>query len=416
MSAVEILESCGTNHAEKPLFPTGPLYTAQLPNLITCVVLASGCALMVSTSISGFNTEVSLVAASIGLVADMLDGFVARSLKASSKFGAAFDQLADLSCFGIGPAVFFIRHQMTSGTSFSALLAGYLYMACSAARIARELVVHGISKPEFFVGIPTNLACPILLGAIYDSPNAGWLQGPVVLLSVLMVLPIEIPKDLGTGLLRKKPAEESRDQPLKVKRDVSKPLFPEGPIYRAQVPNLVTCVVIACGCSLMASSAIPGFTPEISLVAAAIGLAADVVDGFLARSLNASSKFGAAFDQLADLTCFGIGPAIFFIRHQMEQGLVFSALIPGYLYMVCAAARIARELVVHNISKPLFFVGIPTNLACPILLSAVYALPQASWLPFLAVGLSAMMVMPVKIPKDLGTGLLGKVAEGPKVA
>merc|ERR1739845_230451 len=109
----------------------------------------------------------------------------------------------------------------------------------------------------------------------------------------------------------------------------------------------VTCIVIACGCSLMVSSSIPGFTPEVSLLAAAIGLAADIVDGFLARTLNASSKFGAAFDQLADLTCFGIGPAIFFIRHQMEQGRTFSALIAGYIYMVCAAGRIARELVVH---------------------------------------------------------------------
>merc|ERR1711988_826084 len=123
----------------------------------------------------------------------------------------------------------------------------------------------------------------------------------------------------------------------------------------------------------------------MGLIAAAVGLVADMLDGFLARSLKATSKFGAAFDQLADLTCFGVGPAIFFIRHQMEQGSVLSALIPGYLYMVCAAARIARELVVHNISKPMFFVGIPTNLACPILLSMAYVLPNAWWLPLLVV-------------------------------
>jgi CDP-diacylglycerol--serine O-phosphatidyltransferase len=282
-------------------------------------------------------------------------------------------------------------------------------MACSAARIARELVVHNISKPEFFVGIPTNLACPILLGAIYDCPDAAWLQGLVFALSALMVMPVEVPKDLGTGLLKKKRRDEPA--PLPVKRDIGNPTFPQGPIYKAQVPNMVTCIVIICGCSLMASTSIPGFTPEVSLIAAAIGLTADMLDGFLARSLNATSKFGAAFDQLADLTCFGIGPAVFFIRHQMEQGLMPAsvALIPGYLYMVCAAARIARELVVHNIGKPTFFLGIPTNLACPILLSMVYAFPNAWWLPLLVVVLSAMMVMPVKIPKDLGTGLLARV-------
>jgi CDP-diacylglycerol--serine O-phosphatidyltransferase len=362
---------------------------------------------MVSTSVPGFSPEITLIAAGIGLIADMLDGFAARALKATSKFGAAFDQLADLCCFGIGPAVFFIRHQMTHETNYLVLFAGFAYMACAAARIARELVVHNISKPEFFVGIPTNLACPILLGAIYDCPDARWLPGLALALSALMVMPIEVPKDLGTGLLKKRTPDESAPQPMK--GDIRNPIFPQGPIYKAQVPNVVTCIVIVCGCSLMASTSIPGFTPELSLIAAAVGLVADMLDGFLARSLNATSKFGAAFDQLADLTCFGIGPAVFFIRHQMQQGLMLSALLPGYLYMVCAAARIARELVVHNIGKPTFFVGIPTNLACPILLTTVYALPNAWWLPVLVVLLSAMMVMPVKIPKDLGTGLLAPV-------
>merc|ERR1719491_1488024 len=78
--------------------------------------------------------------------------------------------------------------------------------------------------------------------------------------------------------------------------------------------------------------------------------------------------------------------------------------------MACATGRIARELVVHNISKPMFFVGIPTNLACPILIGAVYAFPNAQWLPLLALVLNAMMVMPVEIPKDLGTGLLQRPA------
>jgi|Transcript_39283 CDP-diacylglycerol--serine O-phosphatidyltransferase len=400
--------------AEKPTFPTGPFYKAQMPNFITCIVVAAGCVLMVSTSVPGFSPEVTLIAAGIGLTADMLDGFAARALKATSKFGAAFDQLADLCCFGIGPAVFFIRHQMAQETNYFALFAGFAFMACAAARIARELVVHNITKPEFFVGIPTNLACPILLGSIYDCPDAGWLPVLALVLSALMVMPVEIPKDLGTGLLKK----EARNEPEShaIKRDIANTIFPQGPIYKAQAPNLVTCIVIVCGCSLMASTSIPGFTSELSLVAAAIGLGADILDGFVARSLNATSKFGAAFDQLADLTCFGIGPAVFFIRHQMEQGFVLSALVPGYLYMVCAAARIARELVVHNIGKPTFFVGIPTNLACPILLSVVYALPHAWWLPLVVVALSAMMVMPVKIPKDLGTGLLTPVDVQPKSA
>lgn len=169
--------------------------------------------------------------------------FLARSLKATSKFGAAFDQLADLTCFGVGPAIFYIRHELKVAAWKSAgkintdatvslltwpppdsspnaffpyipspswlfiFFAGFLYMASSCARIARELVVHNIGKPEYFVGIPTNLACPILLLVVYlDFAPKIVVALFVLVLSALMIMPVEIPKDLGTGLLRKAPA------------------------------------------------------------------------------------------------------------------------------------------------------------------------------------------------------------------
>merc|ERR1739845_9560 len=97
---------------------------------------------------------------------------------------------------------------------------------------------------------------------------------------------------------------------------------------------------------------------------------------------RAQSKFGSAFDQLADLTCFGIGPAIFFMRMQLDGldawGWVqFMSLLAGYVYVVSSVARIARELVVHNISRPTFFVGIPTNLACPVVVLSTYYYQQS---------------------------------------
>eukprot|EP00392_Amoebophrya_sp_AT5.2_P001367 g1369.t1 len=78
----------------------------------------------------------------------------------SSKFGAAFDQLADLSCFGLSTAAYFVRHQAakTDGSPVLIWFVGYVYAVCACARIARELVVHKIGKPEFFVGIQWELA------------------------------------------------------------------------------------------------------------------------------------------------------------------------------------------------------------------------------------------------------------------
>eukprot|EP00927_Polykrikos_kofoidii_P000964 TRINITY_DN10357_c0_g1_i1.p1 TRINITY_DN10357_c0_g1~~TRINITY_DN10357_c0_g1_i1.p1 ORF type:complete len:208 (-),score=24.03 TRINITY_DN10357_c0_g1_i1:103-726(-) len=183
------------------------------------------------------------------------------------------------------------------------------------------------------------------------------------------------------------------------------PTFPPGPIWKAQVPNLVTCVVIGCGCTLMVSSSVPGFRPEHSIVAAFVGILADILDGTLARALEVKSKFGAAFDQLADLTCFGIGPSIFYMRHELEGELLTKSYVlvvcTGYIYMACSVARISRELVVHDITRPNFFIGIPTNLACPVLILSVYFCPKAWWLPYLVLVLSYMMVMTRKIPKGL---------------
>merc|ERR1712203_1240245 len=99
----------------------------------------------------------------------------------------------------------------------------------------------------------------------------------------------------------------------------------------------------------MVSSSIPGISPGVCVLATLLGLVADILDGTAARLLNVKSKFGATFDQLADLTCFGIGPAIFFTRQQqLAQGpsapLLLQALtvVAGYCYMACSVFRIAR--------------------------------------------------------------------------
>merc|ERR1719414_1118629 len=83
------------------------------------------------------------------------------------------------------------------------------------------------------------------------------------------------------------------------------------------LPNAITFVTVACGFLLMVSTSIPAISPKVCVFATVCGLVADVLDGQVARWLRVKSKFGATFDQLADLTCFGIGPAIFFPRQRL---------------------------------------------------------------------------------------------------
>jgi len=175
------------------------------------------------------------------------------------------------------------------------------------------------------------------------------------------------------------------------------------------IPNAITCVTVACGFVLMVSSSIPGISPGVCVFATFLGLVADVLDGTAARWLNVKSKFGATFDQLADLTCFGIGPGIFFTRqgliHEASDSLTvrtFMVILAGYSYMACSVFRIARELIVHEGARPLYFVGIPTNLACIFLVPLAAVFPHHPLLPVVVLVLSGMMVMPVEIPKGLG--------------
>eukprot|EP00403_Amphidinium_massartii_P014900 CAMPEP_0178418284 /NCGR_PEP_ID=MMETSP0689_2-20121128/25008_1 /TAXON_ID=160604 /ORGANISM="Amphidinium massartii, Strain CS-259" /LENGTH=212 /DNA_ID=CAMNT_0020039671 /DNA_START=25 /DNA_END=660 /DNA_ORIENTATION=+ len=197
---------------DKPVMPEG--FLAQIPNMITGAVVLSGCVLMMSASLPGYEAWMGVAAFWAGFIADILDGWTARKLKVGTKFGSYFDELADLTAFGIGPAVFFMRHYMQpkgNGGTITTGLAGYLYMLSSVYRISRELVVHRGSRPKFFVGLPTNGGALFLVHIVYIFPQASWLNVVMLFLSIVMAAPVKIFKD-PTGLLI--PFEEQRKSML----------------------------------------------------------------------------------------------------------------------------------------------------------------------------------------------------------
>lgn len=74
-----------------------------IPNLLTCLNLTCGV-----LAIIGFctgNQETAPILIGISLVADFLDGFVARLLKINSPIGKELDSLADVVTFGVFPGV-----------------------------------------------------------------------------------------------------------------------------------------------------------------------------------------------------------------------------------------------------------------------------------------------------------------------
>jgi len=312
--------------------------------------------------------------------------------------------------------VYLMRYCMEDGFNVWVFLAGYAYMLASVYRISRELVVHRGKRPLFFVGVTTNMASFFLVVAVYLLDRFGldrWLPSLVVagILTFTMVRPKKLCKDPTCLFIsyeeQKKSMEESeRIEEEELTRERSKPIMPVG--FKAQIPNIITGIVILCGCILMTSASVLGWKPWKGMVVVFIGLIADILDGTVARLLKVGTKFGAYFDELSDLTAFGIGPAVYFMRHCIDNGGSFiGTCVVGYLYMLASVYRISRELVVHRGKRPLFFVGITTNMASAFLVVFVFlfdALDISPWLPLPVFPLSVFMAMPRKFYKD-PTGL-----------
>jgi CDP-diacylglycerol--serine O-phosphatidyltransferase len=147
----------------------------------------------------------------------------------------------------------------------------------------------------------------------------------------------------------------------------------------------------------------------------------DMLDGRLARMGGRESLFGAEFDSLADVVSFGLAPALmmFFFILSPSQGILWFRNIGwlvGFIYLLCAAMRLARFNVITN---PLLkraakesgkdFVGLPVPAAAACVASTVLFLLKlddlnrglkhsALGLPFVMLLIAFLMMSTVRYP------------------
>ncbi len=147
----------------------------------------------------------------------------------------------------------------------------------------------------------------------------------------------------------------------------------------------------------------------------------DALDGRLARMGGRESLFGAEFDSLADVVSFGMAPALlmFYLIISPTQGIEWFRHVGwfvGFVYLLCAAMRLARFNVITN---PLLrpgrkessrdFVGLPVPAAASTVAALVLFLLKLaetdrslkSWaltLPFLMLLVAMLMVSTVRYP------------------
>ncbi len=147
----------------------------------------------------------------------------------------------------------------------------------------------------------------------------------------------------------------------------------------------------------------------------------DSLDGRLARMGGRESLFGAEFDSLADVVSFGIAPAmmVFFFILSPTQGVEWFRHIGwavGFIYLLCAAMRLARFNVITN---PLMhravkdpskdFIGLPVPTAAATVAATLLCLIRlgemertlkkgAFGLPMLLLLISFLMMSTIRFP------------------
>ncbi len=128
------------------------------PSLLTTANLFCGFFALL-LSVEHRYTEAA-VAIFVAMVMDLLDGRVARLMKATSQFGVEYDSLADVISFCVAPAFLlfsFALHSLGRAAWFGA----FLFVVCGALRLARFNVQTGSADRRFFVGLSTPAAAGV---------------------------------------------------------------------------------------------------------------------------------------------------------------------------------------------------------------------------------------------------------------
>lgn len=164
------------------------------------------------------------------------------------------------------------------------------------------------------------------------------------------------------------------------------------------LPNLFTTAGLFWGFYAI----VMGMHGHYALAAIAIFIAGifDLLDGRVARLINAQSAFGAEYDSLADMVSFGMGPALvvynFTAASLAAYGWGKMAWLSAFIYVAAGGLRLAKFniQVTPNADNPKkYFYGLPIPMAAFCIASVVWVgdIYHLSGL-FVSLCYSAMMI------------------------
>ena len=169
----------------------------HIPNLVTMLNLVFGMFSIVATLEGRYECAVWCII--LAMIADGMDGRVARYLNETSELGKELDSLCDLVSFGVAPAILAYSFQLYE-YGFVGILAAVFFAACGAFRLARFNVNTGVVK-GYFMGVPIPAGGCVLAAFIYMGIHLeAWMFIALVLLfGYLMVNTVKYPDFKGKG-------------------------------------------------------------------------------------------------------------------------------------------------------------------------------------------------------------------------
>jgi len=148
-------------------------YITVLPSLVTILNGVFGFAALILAGHNEFAKAGYVLL--LAMIADMLDGHLARISKSTSSFGGQLDSLCDIISFGIAPAflMFKIVEYKFNAIEFEPIerfiwLAAAAYTSCTAIRLARFNVENEDDESTHinFIGLPAPAAAGVIISTV----------------------------------------------------------------------------------------------------------------------------------------------------------------------------------------------------------------------------------------------------------
>lgn len=163
-----------------------------LPNLLTTGSLFAAFYSIVASLKTQY--EAAVIAIFIGMIADGLDGRIARMTNTQTAFGAEYDSLSDMVTFGVAPALLLYSWSLNELGKLGWLLA-FIYTAAVALRLARFNTQVETADKRYFQGLACPPAAAIVSSFVWLCHQNEWTNlffsiiaaGLVVATAALMV-------------------------------------------------------------------------------------------------------------------------------------------------------------------------------------------------------------------------------------